>query len=125
MARLNLLLISVLASPVFSAPSTYPTDGTYAHPANGLCTDYTVKEEVTWTKANWIALKPKDNFDVTAIRISRAALNGSTEFHPFSGTEERTDTYQLAGTFCTPFKRKGDKENTVLLASHGGGYDRR
>lgn len=124
MAILKLTLVGVLAHLVFSAPSFSPTDDTYSYPANGICTDYTVEEKVTWNKAIWGLPKPKNNFDIAALRISAGALDGSAEFHPFSGYENLTSTYQLAGTFCTPSKKAG-KEKTVLLASHGGGYDRR
>ncbi|KAF2727034.1 alpha/beta-hydrolase [Polyplosphaeria fusca] len=116
-------LFLVLASPILAAPNSYPTNESYPHPANGICIDYTVKEEVTWTKSIWGIPKPKNNFDIAALRISEGALD--YDFEPISGYENATSTYQLAGTFCSPSKKVGNKEKTVLLATHGGGYDRR
>jgi hypothetical protein len=123
MAALLLALIAVLARPAFSAPTQYPTNDSYPHPANGHCTDYTIEEQVTWTKSIWGLAKPETNFDIAAIRTGLGALD--VDFKPISGTESSTDTYRLSGTFCTPLQKKGGKEKTVLLATHGGGYDRR
>jgi len=58
--------------------------------------------------------------------LTEIARKDSAEvFHPLSGVKNVTDTYEVAATFCTPKKTKGGKEKTVLLATHGLGYDRR
>lgn len=123
--------LSAFISPALSTPtsSSYPThgtDATYAHPANGICTDYLAKETVTWRKAIWDLPKFKDNFDIVAFQTAMGSLEASEVFHPISRYEDNvTSTYTLSGTFCKPKKMKGEKERTVLLATHGGGYDRR
>ena len=123
MAGVILAIIAVLTRPVFCASSHYPTNNAYPHPINGICTDYTISEEVTWTKSKWGLPEPQNNFDIAAIRTSFGALD--IPFNPISGVENQTNTYRLSATFCTPVEKKGGKENIVLLASHGGGYDRR
>lgn len=122
-----LLSIISIAGPVLGLQnSSCADDGSYAHPVNGICTDYQVEETVTWNKLIWGLPEPKDNFDIAAIKLQTGELEGSTEFHPISGTEENvTSTYRLFGTFCEPSKKKDGKEKTVLLASHGGIYDSR
>jgi hypothetical protein len=122
MTPLFLGLLSAFLHSAIAIP-TYSTNNTYVHPKNGICTDYTVKETITWSKAIWALPKPKDNFDIAALRTSIGELN--SDFHPFSRSENITSTYELSGTFCTPMTKKGDKHNTVLLATHGGGYDGR
>jgi len=39
-------------------------------------------------------------------------------------SENRTATYKIGATICSPRKRSS-KQKTILLASHGIGYDRR
>jgi hypothetical protein len=124
MAARYLPLIALLAQPIFTAPTdSSPYDDTYPHPANGICTDYTIKEEVTWTKYKWAQGQPKDDYELGAITIGVQLLD--TDFELFSGKENATDTYELRGTFCTPATQKDGKETTVLLATHGGGFDSR
>ncbi|ORY18959.1 Alpha/Beta hydrolase protein [Clohesyomyces aquaticus] len=125
MALFLFVIFTVFLRPGSAAPSVGTTNGKYPHPSNGICRDVTINEEVTWTKAIWGLPKPKDNFDIVALRISEGALDGAAEIHPFSKIETAMNTYSLTGTFCTPSSKKDGKEKTVLLASHGGGYDRR
>jgi len=118
-----LALIAVFTQSVFTAPSNNPNDDSYRHPANGQCVDYSITEEVTWTKAIWALPKLENNFVVAALRANISSLD--IDFHPFSGTVNVTSTYTLAGTFCTPINKTGGKESIVLLATHGIGYDSR
>ncbi|CAI6332917.1 unnamed protein product [Periconia digitata] len=111
-----------LVCPIVNAAASSPND-TYIHPKNGLCTDYTITETVTWSKGIWNLTKPQNNFDIAALRTSLGALDSHVV--PFSGFENATDSYELSGTFCEPVVKNGDKHHTVLLATHGGGYDRR
>ncbi|KAF2122265.1 Alpha/Beta hydrolase protein [Lophiotrema nucula] len=124
MATLIFLLLAVLTNPVFTAP-THPSPHEYPHPANGVCTDYTIKEEVTWTRNIWGLPKIQNNYDVAVQLMGMANVNKEATYHPFSGSENVTSTYELSGTFCSPTKKRIRKEETVLLATHGGGFDRR
>ena len=124
MAALLFALLAVAARPSLAAPRILsPKD--YPHPANGVCVDYTIKEEVTWTKAIWALPKIQNNYDVAVQLMGMANVNKEATYHPYSRSDNVTSTYQLSGTFCSPSKNNDGKERTVLLATHGGGFDRR
>lgn len=123
MSRFLSIPILLFLSVTLAAPGQRPDD-TYAHPANGICTEYTITETVSYVKRDWIAPKPKTNFDIAALRISEATLEGTETFHPLGLPQNTTNTYKLSATFCKP-KIKNGKETTVLVATHGAAYDRR
>lgn len=49
--------------------------------------------------------------------------DASTTFQPFAlPTAPETAAYTISGTFCEPI---GGEDGTVILATHGAGYDRK
>lgn len=63
-----------------------------------------------------------DDYDITVFNTALGRRNNSYAFQPFSaGTVTETATYTISGTFCELI---GGGNGTVLLATHGGGYDR-
>lgn len=112
-----------LAKHAKANPVSY-NDG-YRHPPNGVCTEYSIKVTATSTGYIWGIPRFKDNYDVVEFLTEIARKDSAEVFHPLSGVKNVTDTYEVAATFCTPKKTKGGKEKTVLLATHGLGYDRR
>ncbi|KAF2118209.1 Alpha/Beta hydrolase protein [Lophiotrema nucula] len=98
---------------------------TYAHPSNGNCEDYTVKESITSPNLHWAYPIFKDNYDVAGFLFNMTRKDRATTFVPFDGIQNVTDTYEVSGTFCSPKTLRGGKEKTVLVATHGLGYDRR
>jgi hypothetical protein len=115
--------------PVLAVPpksnGPHPNQPGSAHPVNGICTDYTVNEEVKFLKPTFSFPPLRDNFDVASLttNVSYKSIAG---FQPVIGGTNITQAYRLSGTFCTPSKPKGDaKKNTVLVTTHGAMYDGR
>ncbi|KAL5324233.1 hypothetical protein ACEPPN_008777 [Leptodophora sp. 'Broadleaf-Isolate-01'] len=114
---MKLLLISSVTL-LFSGAVSHSTcsdTGTRA------CQEYTIPVNVT--SQVFIPSYPrfKDNFDVVDFF---SALGGRASFIPFSGTKNVTAAYSIGATICSP-RGSTRKEKTLLLASHGLGYDRR
>jgi hypothetical protein len=61
-----------------------------------------------------------ENVDFTGFVQDYNRRDFLTSFVSFSGTQAETAAYTLAGTFCEPFTGS----STVLVATHGGTYDR-
>ncbi|KAH7356793.1 Alpha/Beta hydrolase protein [Rhexocercosporidium sp. MPI-PUGE-AT-0058] len=85
------------------------------------CQEYTIPVNVT--SQVFIASYPrfKDNFDVVQFFTT---LGSRSSLVPFSGAKNVTAAYSIGATICSPCKSTR-KEKTLLLASHGLGYDRR
>ena len=123
-AVLALSVLAVLSR--IRAVVASPAQNTYVHPSNGICTDYTVKEEVTSTDPIWGLPKFETNFDIAYFLFNSTRKDSQVNtLSPISGYQNRTKTYTVAATFCSPRKPVSGKETTVLLATHGLGYDGR
>ncbi|KAF2261870.1 alpha/beta-hydrolase [Lojkania enalia] len=119
-------LVFLTALTTFSLASCAPNHSPpYVHPTSGNCIDLPLRETVTSSNYVFGLPKFKSNFDVVGLLfdIATSAVS-STPFVPFSGLENVTATYEASATFCSPKTMKG-KESTVLVATHGLGYDRR
>ena len=111
MRLILLLLISILTSTTLATSS------------RKVCTTY--KASLTVTSENFVfnpALKFKDNFDVGDLWSEATARNANETFNPFVGKELDSAKYDIWGHFCTPVQ-KGPRKKTVLLATHGLGFD--
>ena len=119
----TLALISVAGSTPTpcQSNSTYPD---FVHPSNGICTDYTVKETITYADPKWIATRFANNYDVVSLIGDLSSKDGLST-PPFGAVMNTTKTFELTGTFCKPAVKKDGKESTVLVATHGLGFDRR
>ena len=125
-----------LSSTAYAAPaiskqlstrSDYPG---YAHPTNGNCQDYTLNYTVTTSNYVWGDPKLQNDFDTADLLFNITsqddALDLTGSFSPFNGTQNVTAEYSISGTFCSPKTPKGNgTEQTVLVATHGFGFDRR
>jgi hypothetical protein len=127
MTALVLLAITSLAlatpSPVVRDDGAGPG---FVHPANGDCVDYTILTNVTFPSLTYVYPIWKDDHDVAAFLFNMSTKDAAKgSFQPYGSTVNNvTTTYSISATFCSP-KSKNGKENTVLVATHGGGYDRR
>lgn len=122
------VLLALMLAAIARGTTTYnsPASNGYVHPTNGLCIDYTVEEQVTWPHYDWTLPKFENNFDVAVYLYNTATKHSAEFYHPISSRPKNvTGTYELSATFCVPKEKKGGKEQTVLLTTHGGGYDRR
>jgi hypothetical protein len=121
-----LLVIAVLAAlGRIKHVCATPTPNTYAHPSNGICTDYTITEEVSFNNLIWGLPEFKSSYDVAGFLFNQTRKDAINVLRPFAGSENVTKTFTLSGTFCTPSHPTGGRESTVLLATHGLWYDRR
>lgn len=112
-------MLSRLVFPVLCATwvSAHPTD------SFKTCKDYVLPVTVTSTNYVWGLPTIETNYDIATFTTNLAAWDSNVTWHPISGiTPNVTASYKIAGTFCTP--TTGDSK-TVLLASHGVGFDRR
>ena len=126
LASFAALFSLVLATPT-PAAADYSTSPGYVHPSNGNCVDYTIDTKVSFPSLTWGYPKWKDDYDVAAFLFNMTSKDAGTgAFKPFGDgtTKNVTESYKISATFCSPKTAKG-KESTVLLATHGGGYDRR
>jgi hypothetical protein len=77
----------------------------------------------TVTSTNYIyGLSPfAENIDFTGFVQDYNRRDFLTSFVPFSvPAQAETATYTIAGTFCEPFT----VSSTIIVATHGGTYDR-
>jgi hypothetical protein len=86
------------------------------------CQDYNLP--LTITSGNYIWGLPDlvTNFDATTFTTNLARWDANVTLKPISGYGNVTADYIISGTFCSPVKAGS---GTVLLASHGFGFDRR
>jgi hypothetical protein len=111
---LSLLVAAAAFSPVLSTSTR----------SKKSCQDY--KIPITVTSQNFIFGPPtfKNDYDLTDFVTDLASRTAPTDFHPFSGQENQTATYTIAGTFCTPKDSKAKHKSTVILATHGLNFNR-
>jgi hypothetical protein len=66
----------------------------------------------------------EDSYDVVGFVNDLTRRDTNTTFSPFAGVKNVTASYTIGATICIPSKNSGE-DKTLLLASHGLGYDRR
>jgi hypothetical protein len=100
-----------------------PSDTSYT-PSNANCVDYEVPVTVSTQGFSFVAPKWTDDFGLTdfvSVASSRTTANSSA---PISGPVTLEGNYTISATFCSP-KTTNSTSSTVLLLTHGGGYDGR
>lgn len=108
-----LLSILSLATVALSAP---------AAGVKKSCKDYIIPLEVTTENLIWTWDKLETNTDITLYNSEAGRRDAAEAFKPYAlPTTPTTATYNIAGTFCQP---SSGGDGTVLLATHGGGFDR-
>lgn len=95
-----------------------------SNPTNSFkqCEDYVLPVSTSTFNYIWALPELETNYDATALTTDLGRWDANVSFHPIVTGAPTTASYQIAGTFCAP--SKGGSE-TVLLASHGFGFDRR
>jgi hypothetical protein len=91
-------------------------------PSRKQCTDYVVPITTSTTDYTWGLPELFTDYDATALTTDLGRWDSNASFHPISGAAFGTASYNISGTFCAA--SNGGSE-TVLLASHGFGFDRR
>jgi hypothetical protein len=121
------LAVLVAASSIFSSPFATSTHLTQ-RPSTSVaqCTSYSIPLRISSSNLVFNITRFKNNFDVVDLVTDLARKDSSVVFHPVSRVENATAEYTINGTFCSPKKLLGKgRERTVLLATHGIGYDGR
>lgn len=118
MKTFSIISLAVLGYPIVAATSI---------PRSARkCVEYSIP--LTVTAPNLVPAFPifKDSFDVVDLVNQAARRDVDEAFHPFPLSDPPivTANVTIAATFCTP-KYPNGYEKTVLLASHGLGFDRR
>ncbi|KAK0109580.1 hypothetical protein ONS95_002265 [Cadophora gregata] len=85
------------------------------------CVDFTVP--LTLTTTDWVWGRPKieTDIDLTSLTFDFNRRDFMTTFIPFSGVQNNTRSYNIAGSYCEPRSGPG---STLLIATHGGSLDR-
>ncbi|CAI6284645.1 unnamed protein product [Periconia digitata] len=95
------------------------------HPSNGICTDYKIEKTIDFAELQWTDPPFKTSFDVVDL-YARMASKDPAVFRPFAETPRNVSkTYEISATFCRPKNGTDAGEKTVLVATHGAGFDRR
>lgn len=109
-------LIPLLLTPLVRA---VPTTSHNSSPKT--CKEYTIPLTITAGTYIWGLPNLTTNYDVTAFTNNLSRWDANVTFHPVSGFENTTLDVEISGTFCAP--TNGDA-STVLIATHGLGFDR-
>lgn len=93
-------------------------------PKGANCRSYTVPVTVTSANRPWVGPRWTDNYEFIDF-VSLATTRVSAGFpSPVGSPVSQTASYDISATFCTP-ERIGAHSKTVLLATHGLGFDSR
>lgn len=112
-----------ILSAVFGLAAALSNAGYVPKGAN--CLDSIIPVTVTSNNRPWIAPRWKDNYEFIDF-LSTASSRPSAGFPGPLGnnTVKQTGSYHIGATFCTP-QKPGNHSNTVIVATHGLGFDRR
>lgn len=118
-----LFISSTSGAPSSSNPSNSPGS---MEVLGGNCLDYQIPVTTQTEALIWGLPKFTTNYDASAFILSLIRRPSPTiPFTPFSGSKNVTGNYTIGATFCSPKESKDGHEKTVLLATHGLGFDRR
>ena len=119
------------AHSIHTNPTTSPSSSSssyYYTPPNAICTSYSIPIRSTASVLTFDpAAKWSDNAALTQFVIDYSGrVPGLNNPMLASSAHNQSSTYMIGATFCAPkASRTMDGNMTVLLASHGLGFDRR
>lgn len=90
-------------------------------PANADCRDYSIPVTVISENLQWTGPRWTDDYELVDFLTVSASRSSAS---PYGNATEESGSYTIGATFCAP-KNGGAKAKTVLVATHGLGYDRR
>jgi hypothetical protein len=118
-----LLSLHHLSSSTTSHPGHHPaltTPPSYI-PAGARCHNYAITITITSKNLQWTGPKWTNNYELIDF-LTVASSRSAPSF--FGHATEETGSYTIGATFCEP-KHGGVRAKTVLIATHGLGYERR
>jgi hypothetical protein len=110
------MLLSFLTLFVLGFVAALPTTSTKT------CKDYKIALNITSKDYTWGLPLNENDYDITTITTNIARWDANVTLNPISGVAPVTALYEISGTFCSP---SGGGDGTVLIATHGFGFDRR
>lgn len=109
------LSIVGLAAPVIAA----------SVPKTKTCKSFKIPVSVNSTELVYALPHFQSDFDVADFLATVAGRSAPDLSTSFSGTKNVSATYEIGATFCTPTQGQEDRhKDTVLVATHGLGFDR-
>lgn len=119
---------SIMLYPIFALfflVVVWSTSNVTFVPKGAICQDYTIPLTVTSQNRPWIGPRWTDNYGFIDF-LSTAATRQSAGFpSPVDDPiNNQTASYTISATFCSP-ETAGEHSKTVLLATHGLGFDRK
>ncbi|KAF8861502.1 alpha/beta-hydrolase [Acephala macrosclerotiorum] len=85
------------------------------------CKEYTIPLTITSGTYIWGLPNLTTNYDATEFTNNLSRWDANETFHPISGFENTTLNVEISGTFRAP---TNGEASTVLIATHGLGFDR-
>ena len=117
----SFLLSSAVIALISFSPGTQSKQTYY--PPNASCFDYFIPLNITSAQYSFNATKWTDNDGLTQFVIENVGRDPG-KVSPLSMPSNVTAQYSISATFCTPKDSSSNKAKTVLLATHGLGFDR-
>ncbi|KAK3353891.1 Alpha/Beta hydrolase protein [Lasiosphaeria hispida] len=115
LVAVSLLLLAAATGPVLGKPLS----------SQKTCTDVEIPLTVTSTNIGFGLPKFQTNFDVANFIDTVSSRNATTSGTVVAAPHNVTATYTISATFCKPKQAlPAERQNTVLLATHGLAFDR-
>ena len=111
----SITIVALLSSLIQCGPVYYPP--------RAICTEYSIPVNVTAAAYKFNGTEWADNNELTQFVID-IVVPGQSESTILSGPQNATAEYTISATFCTPRNSNTTHAKTVLIASHGFGFDR-
>jgi hypothetical protein len=87
-----------------------------------VCKKYTLPIKTTSTNLKWNLKQFENNYDIATYYNEFGRRDNNVTFKPvIDGRGPESAMYNLAGTYCEP---ASGGSGTVIVATHGGGFDR-
>lgn len=111
--------VALFLFPILVASHTVQT-------STRICKDYSISLNITSPVLTPVYPKFEDSFDVAGFINSINARDADVSFNPFLNglTHPVNAMYTISATVCSPTSSTA-KGKTLLLATHGLGYDRK
>ena len=124
MRNLNLVQRALLisAAALWSASNASPTTNS----KKKTCTNYKIPVSITSTDLVFQpALEFKNNYDVADFATIAGSRDDAARDQVINRTQTTSGSYTIGATFCTPADgQPSSHKDTVLVATHGGLFDR-
>ena len=90
---------------------------------HAICKNLTIPVTMTSEVAEFEATKWTDNTGLTDLITDLVSRNSNVQ-PPLGASKNVTAGYKIGATFCSPADSSAKHHDTMILATHGGGFDR-